>query len=81
MCFIYVLRMNNLKIYIASVFCMTEIIVIVAIETIGHMTLGWALFSKYILHISYFEDLILLILMVCLFLHITYRNLVEFSLL
>ena len=36
MCFIYVLRMNNLKIYIASVFCMTEIIVIVAIETIGY---------------------------------------------
>ena len=44
-------------------------------------TLGWALFSKYILLISYFEDLILLILMVCFFLHITYRNLVEFSLL
>ena len=35
-CCIYVLRMNNLKIYIASVFCMTEIIVIVAIETIGY---------------------------------------------
>ena len=38
-------------------------------------------FLKYILHISYFEDLILLILMLCFFLHITYRNLVEFSLL
>ena len=33
------------------------------------------LFIKHILHILYFEDLILLILMVCFFLHITYRNL------
>ena len=31
--------MNNLKIYIASVFSMTEIIVIVAIETIGNRIL------------------------------------------
>ena len=31
-------------------------------------------FLKHILHISYFEDLILLILMVCFFLHVTYRN-------
>ena len=46
-----------------------------------HVIVGWALFLKHILHISYFEDLILLILMVCFFLHITYRNLVEFSLL
>ena len=35
-CVLYVLRINNLKIYILSVFCMTEIIVIVAIETIGY---------------------------------------------
>ena len=47
----------------------------------SYCIIGWALFSKYILLISYFEDLILLILMVCFFLHITYRNLVEFSLL
>ena len=38
-------------------------------------------FLKHILHIPYFEDLILLILMVCFFLHITYRNIVDFSLL
>ena len=35
-------------------------------------------FLKHILHISYFEDFILLILMVCFFLHITYRNLKNF---
>ena len=41
----------------------------------------WALSSKYILLFSYFEGLILLVLMVYFFLHITYRNLVEFPLL
>ena len=46
---------------------------------LANCRLGWALFSKYILLIFYFKDLILLILMVCFFLHITYRNLVEFS--
>ena len=43
--------MNNLQIYIVSVFCMTEIIVIVAIETIGYYSLdnSFHILKKYLI--------------------------------
>ena len=48
----------------------------VVLNKIVHAWCNMSSHNHMILHIFYFEDLILLIFMVCFLLHITYRNIV-----